>query len=72
MRSLVLLLAVLLAAASIVFSSDGMAALGYPDWANNACSTLPLLCNDSRQLGLAAAALGALWLIMKLVSVITD
>jgi hypothetical protein len=68
MATLVLLLAVLFAGASIVFSSTGTAALGYPDWINDACLNIPLLCNDSYQLGIAAAVLGGLWVVMKLVS----
>ncbi len=68
MATLVLLLAVLLAGASIVFSNAVTAALGYSDWISNACSNIPLLCHNPYQLGIAAAVLGALWVFMKLVS----
>jgi hypothetical protein len=68
MATLVLLLAVVLAAASIVFSNAVTAALGYPDWISDVCSNIPLLCNNSYQLGIAAAVFGALWVVMKLVS----
>lgn len=69
MANLILLLAVVLAAASIIFSAAVTAALGNPDWISNACSTIPLLCNDPYQLGIAAAVLGAIWAIMKLASI---
>jgi hypothetical protein len=68
MATLVLLLAVLLAASSIVFSNAVMAALGYPDRISDVCSNIPLLCNNQYQLGIAAAVLGGLWVVMKLVS----
>jgi hypothetical protein len=68
MATLVLLLAVPLAAASIVFSNAVMAALGYPDWISDVCSNIPLLRNNQYQLGIAAAVLGGLWVVMKLVS----
>lgn len=68
MANLVLVLAVVLAGASILFSNAGTAALGYPDWISDTCSNVPLLCNNPQQLGVAAAAFGALWIIAKLVS----
>jgi hypothetical protein len=68
MATLILFLAVLFAAASIVFSSTCIAALGYPDWINDACSSIPLLCNDTPHLALTAAALGTLWVAMKFTS----
>jgi hypothetical protein len=68
MATLALLLAVLLAGASIVFSNAVTAALGYPEWISGTCSNIPLLCNNSYQLSIAAAVLGALWVVMKLVS----
>ena len=68
MANVVLLLAVLLAAASIIFTNSVTAALGYPEWIHNACSNLPFLCNNPYQVGIAAAVFGALWIIMKLVS----
>ena len=68
MATLVLLLAVLVAGASIVFSNAVTAALGYPVWISDACSNIPFLCNNSYQLGIVAAALGALWVVMKLIA----
>jgi hypothetical protein len=68
MANVVLFFAVLLAGASIIFSSSGTAALGYPAWISNACSNIGFLCNDPYQVGIAAAVFGALWVIMKLAS----
>jgi hypothetical protein len=72
MATLVLLLAVVLAGASFVFSNSGIAALGNPDWINNVCSSIPFLCNHPHQLGIAAAVLGALWLVVKFASVVRN
>jgi hypothetical protein len=68
MANVVLLLAVLLAGASIVFSNSGMAALGNPNWISDACSNVPFLCHNPYQVGISAAVFGAFWVILKVVS----
>lgn len=68
MANLLLLLAVVLVGASVLFTNTVTAALGYPGWISNACETVPFLCNNSQQLAIAAAVFGALWIIAKLVA----
>jgi hypothetical protein len=68
MANLLLLLAVVLAGASVLFSNAFTAALGYPDWINSVCESVPLFCNNPQQLAIAAAVFGALWIIAKLLS----
>jgi hypothetical protein len=68
MATVALFFAVLLAGASILFSSSGTAALGYPEWISSACSNVPFLCNNPYQVGIVAAFFGALWVILKVVS----
>jgi hypothetical protein len=68
MANLLLLLAVVLAGASVLFTNTVTAALGYPGWISNVCSSFPLLCNNSQQLAVAAGVFGALWVIAKLLS----
>jgi hypothetical protein len=66
--NLLLVLASVLAGASVLFSETGTAALGYPSWMDRVCARVPLLCNEPQQLAVAAAALGALWVLAKLLS----
>ena len=68
MANLLLLLAVVLAGASVLFSNTGSAALGNPDWISSVCVSAPLFCNNPQQLAIAAAVFGALWIIAKLLS----
>jgi hypothetical protein len=68
MANLLLLLAVVLAGASVLFTNTVTAALGYPGWISNTCDSMPFLCNNPQQLAIAAAAFGALWIIAKLLS----
>jgi len=66
MASFVLLLAILLGVASVVFalvsSADELS------WANQICSLAPHPCDNPHQLAYAALALAGLWLVMRLVS----
>ena len=68
MANVLLLLAVVLAGASVLLSNTVTAALGYPDWINSVCESVPLFCNNSQQLAVAAAVFGALWIVAKLLS----
>ena len=68
MANLLLLLAVVLAGASVLLSNTVTAALGYPDWINDVCASVPLFCNNSQQLAVAATVFGALWIIAKLLA----
>jgi hypothetical protein len=68
MADMLLVLAVVLAGASVIFSETGTAALGYPDWINHVCASTPLLCNNPQQLGIAAGVFGGLWIMAKLFS----
>ena len=68
MANVLLLLAVVLAGASVLFSSTGSATLGNPGWITSVFASAPLFCNNPQQLAIAAAVFGALWIIAKLLS----
>jgi len=72
MAGFILLLAVLLAAASVTFYSAAHLAVDGPNWASNMCSTAKLLCHSPKQMAYAAAALAALWLLMRFLSAVRD
>jgi hypothetical protein len=68
MTSFILFLAMLFGGASfLLFTADNMAGAG-PGWASNMCSAAHLLCQNPQQLGIVAAGLAGLWLVMKFVS----
>ena len=74
MKNLILLLAILCAGGSFTLYAANQAytanrATGsVPDWANEVCSAVPMLCHKPEQLAFAAAGLTVLWLLVKFTS----
>jgi len=70
----VLLIAVLLAAASVVsYTAQDIAAAGYGEnWASNVCSAVPLACQSPHQMAYVAAGFTGLRILMKFVSALRD
>ncbi len=72
MANMFLLLAILSAGASLVFSAaDGMAGQG-SSWANHLCSMARSLCHSPTQVAYVAVAFAALWLVTKFVAAVRD
>lgn len=74
MANFVLLIAVIVGGASFVsFTANDLSAAGYgQQWASDACSSLPLVCEDPQAMAYVASGFAGLWLVMKFVAALRD
>ncbi len=70
MANFVLLMAVLLSAASFVsYTAQDIAAAGYGEnWASDVCYAVPVACQSPQQTAYVAAGFIGLWVLLKFVA----
>jgi hypothetical protein len=74
MSGIILLIAIILAGASFTAytAKSTIAASDGPNWATNACSSIPHFCQYPHQMVYAAAGLAGLWVLLRFISAIRD
>jgi hypothetical protein len=74
MKNFILFLAIVCGGVSVTFYTAAKEVANGPNWASNLCSASRALslCQNPRQLAIAAVGLAALWLVMAFVSAIRD
>jgi hypothetical protein len=74
MANFVLLMAVLLAAASFVsYTAQDIAAAGYgQNWASDVCYAVPFACQNTQQTIYIAAGFTGLWILLKFTAALRD